>query len=147
MAHSFLLEAGNWLVQGYLLKRHEETIAVEGQITVVWKGDNWFTISSHLILDRNTEPEIQYKYRGHLDSNEKYYTYVLKHSVLGNIEGEGWISQESIIQCYWVVGATQRHTGFDHYYRLNENTYHLSSAILAGHHLGNTMEVILKRQL
>ena len=146
MAHSFLLEAGNWIIQGYLLKRNEGAIAVRGQTAVVWKQDNWFTISTRLILDANTEPEIQYKYRGHLDSNKKYYTYVLKHSVLGNIEGEGWIGQQSIIQCYWVVGATQRHTGFDTYYRLNEHTYHLSSAILAGHRVGSTMEATLKRQ-
>lgn len=147
MAHSFLLEPGNWIIQGYLLKRHKQPIAVRGQTTVVWQGENWFTISGRLILDSNIEPEIQYKYRGHLDSNEKYYTYVLKHSVLGNIEGEGWIGQQSIVQCYWVVGATQKHTGFDNYYRLNENIYHLSSTILSGHHLGSTMEATLKRQI
>jgi hypothetical protein len=144
VVHTFLLEAGNWNLEGYWLKKNEQPIDVKGQIWISWKQENWFTMTTNLAFADGSE--VQSKHRGHLDDQEKYYTYVLKHSILGNIEGEGWIGPQSIIQCYWIVGATQRRTGFDTFYRKNENTYQFSSGILAGHHLSSTMEAILKRQ-
>lgn len=144
MAHTFLLEAGRWNVEGYWLKRNEQPLNLSGEITLLWKQENWFTMTTQLVFADNTE--VRAKHRGHIDSEEKYYTYVLKHSLLGNIEGEGWIGPQSIVQCYWIVGATQRRNGFDTFYRLSDNTYHFSSGILVGHHLSSTMEATLKRQ-
>ena len=38
------------------------------------------------------------------------YTFVLQHSELGRVEGEGWIAPQSIVQRYWVLGdERQRH--------------------------------------
>jgi hypothetical protein len=70
---------------------------------------------------------------------------VLKRSDYENIEGEGWLSNESIIQRYWLLGDNRRRSGFESYVYLNENTYHLTSAMMAGNHLINTMEGFLER--
>lgn len=146
MTHRFLLEPGSWSFDGYWLAKNEIPSSVRGRSVITWKQENWFTMVSKLVLDNNYQEEIALKYKGHLDSEGKYYTYVLQHSLWGRVEGEGWIGPTSIVQCYWLIGTTQRHTGFDTFYRLDEHTYHFSSGILAGHHLKNTMEVTLKRQ-
>ena len=146
MTHSFLLQSGNWRINGYLSEHNEKPIPVTGKSTITWKQERWFTLVTELIVGQETEPKITAKYRGHLDGQGKYYTYVLKHNVLGNIEGEGWIGPQTIIQSYWVLGTSQRHTGFDTYYRLNEDTYHFSSGVLINLNLHSTIEATLQRQ-
>lgn len=147
MTHRFLLEPGSWSFDGYWLAKNEIPSSVRGRSVITWKQQNWFTMVTKLVLGDNYQEEIALKYKGHFDSAGQYYTYVLQHSLWGRVEGEGWIGPQSIVQCYWLIGATQRHTGFDTFYRLDEDTYHFSSGILAGHHLKNTMEGTFKRQI
>jgi len=146
VAHTFLMEAGRWTLQGNWLERNGMPIAVKGRTLVGWSRDNWFTMVTKLVFPGTDHEEIAFQYRGRLDSGERHYTFVLQHSLLGRVEGEGWVAQESIVQRYWVLGDRQRRSGFETMYRVDENTYHLSSGIMAGHYLTNTMEAVLERQ-
>lgn len=146
MSHSFLLEAGLWAIKGNWLERDRDPISVRGTTLVSWERDNWFAIVTKLIFPNSDRPEISYQYRGRLDSQERYYTYVLKQSILGRIEGEGWLGEDSIVQRYWVLQDSKKRTGFDSYYRIDRNTYFLSGGILSGYSLSSTMEATLKLQ-
>lgn len=146
MSHSFLMEAGRWTLQGNWLERNVPPVAVKGKTLVAWGADNWFTMATKLIFPNSDRPEIAFQYKGRLDGGELHYTYVLQQTLLGRVEGEGWVGPESIIQRYWVLGDRQRRSGFETFYRLDQNTYHYSSGILAGHYLVNTMEGVLERQ-
>jgi hypothetical protein len=146
LAHSFLIEAGRWTLEGHWLERNQVPIIVQGRTLVAWSRDNWFTMVTKLVFPENEREEIAFQYRGRLDGEEKQYTYVLQQSQLGRIEGEGWIAPHSIIQRYWVLGDRQRRSGFETFYQIDPQTYHLSSGILAGHSLTSTMEAKLERQ-
>ncbi|MEM8779226.1 MAG: hypothetical protein AAGF26_10205 [Cyanobacteria bacterium P01_G01_bin.49] len=147
MSHRFLMEAERWTIEGNWLERNEMPDPVKGRTIVVWSKDNWFTMVTKLVFPSSDRPKISFQYRGRLDGEERQYTYVLQQSLLGEVEGEGWIGPDSIIQRYWVLGDGQRRSGFETFYRLNDDTYHFSSGILTGHYLTSTMEAILKRQL
>ncbi len=146
MAHSFLIEAGRWTLEGSWLERNQMPIIVRGRTLVAWSRDNWFTMVTKLVFPETEREEIAFQYRGRLDGEEQQYTYVLQQSQLGRIEGEGWIAPNSIIQRYWVLGDRQRRSGFETFYQIDPQTYHLSSGILAGHYLTSTMEAKLERQ-
>ncbi|ACK66261.1 conserved hypothetical protein [Rippkaea orientalis PCC 8801] len=140
------MEAGRWTIEGNWLERNEMPIPVKGRSIIAWSQDNWFTMVTKLVFPDQDRPEISYQYRGRLDGEERQYTYVLQQSLLGKVEGEGWIGPESIIQRYWVLGDRQRRSGFETFHRVNDNIYYLSSGILAGHYLTSTMEATLERQ-
>lgn len=146
MAHTFLIEAGRWALQGNWLDRDSMPITVKGQILVAWSRDDWFTMVTKLIFPATERSEIIFQYRGRLNSGERQYTFVLQHSVLGKVEGEGWIAPESIVQRYWVLGDRQRRTGFETLHQLSENKYCISSSVMAGHYLSSTMEAVIERQ-
>lgn len=162
--HTFLMEAGRWQLKGSWLERHQATISVQGQTLVAWSPDNWFTMVTKLMLARpklevpeiSKPEEISLIYKGRVNSTEDGYTFVLQHSMLGRLEGEGWVAPESIVQRYWAIetvknkdksvgGLNQQCSGFENWYRLNERSYHLSSSIVTGHHLFSTMEVLLEK--
>ena len=145
MAHSFLLESGYWTLQGSWLEREQLPTLVKGRTLISWR-DDWFTMVTKLVFPEQERPEIAFQYRGHIDEDVRRYTFVLMHSSLGRVEGEGWIAPESIVQRYWVLGDRQRRSGFETIYRLNADTYHLSSAVMAGHYLTSAMEATLTRQ-
>ena len=84
--------------------------------------------------------------RGNLDYEEKHYTYVARHSLLGNIEGEGRLNYRAIVQYYWFMENTKHHKGLDTYYRIDQNTYFFTSSILDAHSIKSTIEATLKRQ-
>lgn len=147
MGHTFLLEPGRWTLQGNWLERNGMPIAVKGKTIVAWGRENWFTMVTKLVFPGSEREDISFQYRGRLDVGERQYTFVLQHSVLGRVEGEGWVTPESIVQRYWVLGDRQRRSGFETRHQLNENTYYLSSGIMAGHYLTSTMEATLERQL
>ncbi len=147
MGHTFLLEPGRWILQGNWLERNGMPIAVKGKTIVAWGRENWFTMVTKLVFPGSEREDISFQYRGRLDVGERQYTFVLQHSVLGRVEGEGWVTPESIVQRYWVLGDRQRRSGFETRHQLNENTYYLSSGIMAGHYLTSTMEATLERQL
>ncbi|MGK7944404.1 MAG: hypothetical protein AB4058_08035 [Microcystaceae cyanobacterium] len=146
MAHSFLIAAGRWTLEGYWLERSQMPMIVQGRTLVAWSRDNWFTMVTKLAFPESEREDISFQYRGRLDGEEQYYTYILQQSQLGRIEGEGWIAPNSIIQRYWVRGDHQRRSGFETFYQIDPQTYQLSSGILTGHHLTSTMEAKLKRQ-
>lgn len=146
MVHSFLLEPGRWTLQGNWLDRDVMPVSVRGKILIAWSRDDWFTMVTKLMFPGAELEEISLQYRGRLTSSDRQYTFVLQHSLLGRVEGEGWIAPESIIQRYWVLGdSKQRRTGFETLYRVDTNRYQLSSSIMAGHYLTSTMEAILER--
>ncbi|MBD1996547.1 hypothetical protein H6G00_07935 [Leptolyngbya sp. FACHB-541] len=147
MAHTFLMEAGRWTLQGNWLDRDGLPVSVKGRILVAWSRDNWYTMVTKLMFPGTEREEIAFQYRGRLNVGERQYTFVLQHSLLGRVEGEGWIAPESIVQRYWVLGDRQRRTGFEALHQLDDNKYRLSSSVMAGHYLTSTMEASVERQL
>lgn len=146
MVHQFLIEPGRWTLEGNWLERENLPVSVKGKILIAWSRDDWFTMVMKLVFPDSTLDEIALQYRGRLTSGERQYTFLLQHSQLGRVEGEGWIAPESIIQRYWALGDRQRRTGFETLYRVGEESYHLSSGIMAGHYLTSAMEATLQRQ-
>ncbi len=147
MTHTFLIEPGRWTLQGSWLERHGLPITVKGKTLVAWSRDDWFTMVTKLVFPNTDREEISFQYKGRLDSGERRYTFVLQHSLLGRVEGEGWVAPDSIVQRYWVLGDRQRRSGFETMVRLDDNKYYLSSGILSGHYLTSAMEATLERQL
>lgn len=145
MAHSFLIEAGYWHVTGYWLKPNLAPIPLEGGIKIDWKRANWFKLTTSLTCDDETRTKIIYQCRGNLNYEAKHYTYVSQHSLLGNIEGEGRLRQQSIIQYYWFMQTGSKQKGLDTYVYLDQNTYYLTSNILDGHSIQQTIEATLTR--
>lgn len=141
------MEAGRWTLQGNWLERNGLLLSVRGKTIVAWGRENWFTMVTKLVFPNKEREDISFQYRGRLDVGERQYTFVLQHSVLGNVEGEGWITPASIVQRYWVLkDDRQRRSGFETRHQLDDNTYYLSSSIMAGHYLTSTMEATLERQ-
>ena len=145
MAHSFLLDSGFWNVRGHWHKSKSTPIPLSGNIQIAWKRENWFKLTTHLTCQDETGTQISYQSRGNLNSEENYYTYVSQHSLLGNIEGEGRLGFQSIIQYYWFIGNASKQKGLDTFYRVDRDTYYLTSSILEGHSVKNTIEATLKR--
>jgi hypothetical protein len=141
------MQPGRWTLQGNWLEREGLPIAVKGRILIAWSRDDWFTMITKLTFPYNEHDEITLQYRGRLDAGDRRYTFVLQHSLLGRIEGEGWVAPESLVQRHWVLGdRQQRRSSFETLYRVNDDRYYLSSTTLAGHHLNSTMEATLERQ-
>lgn len=145
MAHSFLLESAYWNVNGHWLKPNLAPIPLQGNIQIVWKRENWFKMTTTLTCDDETATKIIYRCRGNLNYEEKHFTYVSQHSLFGNIEGEGRLGFQSIIQYYWFIGTANKQKGLDTFYCVDQSTYHLTSSILEGHSLKSTIEATLKR--
>lgn len=139
------MEAGRWTLEGNWLERNDPPAPVKGKTLIAWSQDDWFTMVTKLIFPDSDRPEIAFQYKGRLDGGERHYTYVLQQSLLGRVEGEGWIGPDSIVQRYWVLNDRQRRSGFETFYQLDNGHYHYSGGILAGHYLTSTMEGILKR--
>jgi hypothetical protein len=147
VAHTFLMESGQWTLEGSWIERNGVPITVKGKTLVSWNRTDWFGMVTKLVFPGGDREEIILQYRGHLNSDERQYTFVLQHSELGRVEGEGWIAPQSIVQRYWVLGDERlRRTGFDTLHRVDDNRYYYSSGIMSGHYLTSTMEAILERQ-
>lgn len=146
VSHTFLIEPGTWLLQGNWLDRDGMPMPVKGKILITWSRDDWFNMVMRLVFSDSDRDSIDFQYRGRFDTGNRRYTYVLQHSDLGRVEGEGWFAPESIIQRYWALGDRQRRSGFETLYRVAENRYNLSSGILAGHYLTSTLEATIERQ-
>jgi hypothetical protein len=148
VTHTFLMQAGRWTFQGHWLERDQPPQAIEGKTIVVWSDDHWFTLVSKVIFAAQPTPlpDLVLKYRGRLDNQTQHYTFVLKHSQLGAVEGEGWVAPASIIHRFWSLDDRQRRSGFETIHRVSDDRYLLSSSIMAGHQLLNTLEATLYRQ-
>lgn len=145
MAHTFLLEAGRWNLEGHWLERSGELATVKGRTIVAWK-DNWYSMVTKLIFPNEEREEITFQYRGRLDDGERRYTFVLQHSELGKVEGEGWVTPGAIVQRYWTLSDKQRRSGFETLNRLSDTKYCLSSGIMTGHSLISAMDAVLVLQ-
>lgn len=145
VAHSFLIESGFWNVTGNWLKPNSALITLEGNIQIQWKQANWFKITTSLTCSDEQKTQIISRTKGKLNYEKKYYTYVAQHSLLGNIEGEGRLGSQCIIQYYWLLGTTSKKKGFDTFYCVDRNTYHLNSSVLNNHSLHSTIEATLQR--
>jgi hypothetical protein len=120
-------------------------INVKGMILVAWNRDDWFTMVAKLVFPGSDRPEMSLQYKGRLHQGERQYTFLLQHSILGQVEGEGWIGLETIVQRYWVMSDRQRRSGFETMHRISEDSYYLSSGVMSGHFLTTTMEASLER--
>lgn len=143
--HSFLMENSRWQIRGSWLERNQGMKAVRGTINIIWTEPTWFTMEILLLFPNTEDPQIKCQYRGHFYKEKGQYTYVLKQNLLGRVEGEGWLAPESIVQRYWAIGDTQKRTGFESFYRLNQTTYNFSSGIFTGYYLSSTMEAVIER--
>lgn len=146
VAHSFLLEPGRWTLQGTWLARETLPTPVKGKLLVAWKQNNCFVMATKLSFLESDRDDIVIQSRGRMTSQERQYTFVVQHSLLGQVEGEGWIAPESIVQRYWGLSDKQRRTGFETLRRLSPERYHFSGGIMAGHYLTSTIEAELVRQ-
>ena len=153
MAHSFLLEPGKWTLQGTWLTRDALPVPVKGKILVAWKQNNCFRVVTKLSFPEDADgnrDDIVIQSRGRMTSQERQYTFVLQHSLLGQIEGEGWIAPESIVQRYWGLGDKQRdqqrRSGFETLRQISSERYYFSGGETAGHYLASTIEAELIRQ-
>ena len=146
VAHSFLLEPGRWKLQGNWLTRESLPTPVKGKLLVAWKQEDCFMVATKLSFLEGDQDEIVLQSRGRMTSHERQYTFVLQHSQLGQVEGEGWISPESIVQRYWGRTGKQRAAGFETLRQISADRYHFSSGVIVGHYLTSTMEAELVRQ-
>lgn len=155
MTHTFLLESGQWTVKGFWCDRGFDPCPLEGRVNILWNQPNWFCWSNTLILSEQEKfspqksylatSELTFTYKGYLTSEQSQYTFVLKHNILGNLEGDGWITPHAIIQRYWVLNDRKRRQGFDTLYREAEDTYRLCSSLSQGHQMMTTLEATLSR--
>ncbi|MEL6490371.1 MAG: hypothetical protein AAFV85_22920 [Cyanobacteria bacterium J06634_6] len=146
MDHSFLLEPGKWKLQGSWLTREALPTPVKGKLLVAWKQADCFVMATKLSFPEDDHDDIVLQARGRMTSHERQYTFVLQHSALGQVEGEGWIAPESIVQRYWGINDKQRRTAFETLRRISADRYHFSSGVMSGHYLTSTMEAELVRQ-
>ncbi|MBD2149724.1 hypothetical protein H6F44_06235 [Pseudanabaena sp. FACHB-1277] len=148
MSHTFLVQPGKWSLEGNWIERDAMPIGIKGKTLVGWSKDNfWFTMVTKLTFPNSDRPEITMAYKGRIDSDDRRFTFVVEHSDLGKIEGEGIIGPDSITQRYWVMGDKKMRTGFQTLYRRDQNVYSLASAIVSGQNLESTMEAILTRHM
>lgn len=147
MAHTFLLESGQWTIEGNWLQRNGMLIIVKGKTIVTWNRTDWFQMVTKLVFPTKDREDILLQYRGRLDADERRFTFILQHSEMGKVEGEGWIGPESIVQRYWVLGEDrQRRSGFDTLHCLDQGRYHHSGAVLLGNQFTSAIEATLERQ-
>ncbi len=146
MSHTFLVQPGKWTFEGNWIERDSMSVGVKGRTLVGWSKDNfWFTMVTKLTFADSDRQELTMAYKGRIDSDERRFTFVLDHSDLGKVEGEGIIGPDSIVQRYWVMGDKKLRTGFQTLYRRDSNVYLLTSGIIAGQNLESTMEAVLTR--
>lgn len=147
MAHTFILESGQWTIEGNWLERNGMLITLKGKTIVTWNRTDWFSMVTKLVFPSKDREDIIFQYRGRLNSDERRFTFVLQHSELGKAEGEGWIGLDSIFQRYWVLGDDrQRRSGFETLHRLDQDRYYCTSGVLTGPSLNSAMEATIERQ-
>ena len=145
MNHTFLLEPSNWIIKGTWLEKNKASIPFNGATIISWDQSNWFFLKMKIVFPNSDRSEVAFEYKGFLPANKTQYTYVLKRSDFDRIEGEGWLSDNSIIQRYWVLNSERRINGFETFFRIDEGTYHMTSGMMTGNNLITTFEGILER--
>jgi len=145
MTHSFLLEPGRWLLNGNWMEKNGTIMPVQGKILITWK-DDWFTMATKLLFPESDRPEITITHKGRLNCEDRMFSFVVQHSAMGKIEGEGWVMPQAIIQRYWVMDDKQVRTGFQTIYRQDDRHYHMCGGVNSGRSLINSMDALLTLQ-
>ncbi len=145
MTHTFLLEPSSWIIKGTWQDKNRQPIPFNGATIITWDKSSWFLVKTKLVFPQSDRSEIIFEYKGCLPEHKSKYAYVLKRSDYERIEGEGWVTNDSIIQRYWVLNNERRLNGFETFFCLDQGTYHLTTGMMAGNHLINTFEGILER--
>lgn len=145
MSHTFLVDVGRWLLQGQWREGDRLPIQVNGKVLVTYSQDDWFVMAAKLTYDAEDKPDSVLQYRGKLALNDQTYAFILQHSDLGRLEGEGWVGNQSIVQRFWLLGDTKRRGGFENLWRLNDDEYFMSSGLTTGHKLTALLEATLRR--
>jgi hypothetical protein len=144
--YTFLLQPGRWKSVGVWQEGTNPPVLLTGKTVVAWSADNWFTMITKLSIDNQPEQDITWQYRGHLEPDANRYNFILTHSQLGKIEGEGWIGESAIIQRYWVLEDPQRRTGFESFFQISEDSYRLAHSSLTSNRLAGLLELQFSRQ-
>jgi len=146
VTHTFLLKPGQWTLQGFWYELNLSPIAIEGTVDILWSQPNWFTWRTQLqFKEKEQSSPVSLTYRGYLSYQQRQYTFVLKHNLLGNLEGNGSMTPTWIIQRYWVLNDRKRRQGFETLYKETENAYRLCSTLTEGHQIKTTIEATLSR--
>ncbi len=146
MAHTFLMEPGRWILTGHWLERGQSPQPVNGKLLVGWGEENWFSLASKLSFPGSDRPEIIQTLKGRLDYDGRRFSFLIQHSELGNVEGEGWVTPAALIQRYWVVDDKKMRTGFVTWHRQSAHQYGLSQGMVTGSFLTATLDGTLQRQ-
>ncbi len=153
--HTFLLEPGRWTLEGLWCEANLTPLSIKGTVMISWNQPNWFCWHQQLkfpntkqISEQNhlsKQCELTFVYQGYLAFPQNQYTFVLKHNILGNLEGNGWINSTWIIQRYWVLNDRKRRQGFETLYQESTGSYRLCSCLTYGHQIMSTLEATLVR--
>ena len=147
MTHTFLLQPGRWNSCGTWQEGNKPPLTVTGKTVVAWSMDNWFTMITKLNIQGQSDRDITWRYRGYLEPNAQQYTFILTHSPMGKIEGEGWIGGKSVVQRYWVLDDQYKRTGFETFHQVDYQNYHLAHSFIDMNRLTSFMELDFIRQL
>ena len=119
---------------------------VKGKILVAWKQDNCFQAATKLSFPEEDQEDVVIQLRGRMTDQARQYSFVMQHSLLGKVEGEGWIAPKTIVQRYWGLNDKQRRSGFETLRQIDCQRYTFSGGEMAGHYLTSTIEAELIRQ-
>ncbi len=146
MTHTFLLQPGRWKSTGVWQEGNKPPLAVTGKTVVAWSMDNWFTMITKLSIENQSAPDITWQYRGYLEPDAQQYTFILNHSQMGKIEGEGWVGSVSLVHRYWVLDDQHKRNGFESFHQIDPNSYLLAHSSVQTNRLASLMELRLDRQ-
>ena len=133
MTHSFLLEASVWNSQGTWIAPDGSTLGFQGKTMISWSEDAWFAMVTKFVFQGNERGDLIWRYRGRLTEPGRRYTFMLEHSDIGKMEGEGVMGEKTITQRSWALNDAKRRSAFDTLVRLDTNSYQFSSATMTGH--------------
>jgi hypothetical protein len=102
-------------------------------------------MATRLTFPEQAHPEVTMQYRGKISPDDQRYTFVLQHSQLGRVEGEGWVGPMSIVQRYWVLSDRDKRTGLENLRWLTDRRYCFTSSIMAGNTLISSLEATCDR--
>jgi hypothetical protein len=145
MSHTFLLQPGKWLLEGTWLELKQPPIAVKGKTMIAWSKDDWYDMVTKLVFPNREREGITLIYRGRMGADDRQFSFVLEHSELKRVEGEGWVGQSAIVQRFWALNDKQMRTGFETLYQKDLNTYFLSHSLVSGSFLVSSLEAVITR--
>ncbi len=114
-----------------------------GNANVRWDQSDWFT--SLLTLESKSGGSLNLEYRGRVPVAAERYTFVLQHSELGRVEGEGWVTPQAIMQRFWVLNDPQKRTGVESFVQATPDRYCYACGVVSGLRLVSSIEGIFER--